>query len=246
MAQRSKSPQAPKAGAVKKTAPRRSAESGGGPFVVGVGASAGGLQALQTFFGALNESVNAAFVVIQHLSPDFKSFMVELLTKHTRMKVQRADHHARVEPGNIYLIPPKVTLTISGGRLQLEKTDPRRGLHLPIDQFFISLALDQQHRAVAIVLSGTGSDGTAGIRAVKASGGMVMVQSEDSAQFDGMPRSAIATGLADFVLAPDKMPAQLASYLNHPLLTHVRTLGRRRGPEVDRALAEIFASIRSQ
>lgn len=230
---------------MKKTSSRRSVESGG-PFVVGVGASAGGLQALQSFFGALHESVNAAFVVIQHLSPDFKSFMVELLTKHTRMKVQRAEHNARVEPGNIYLIPPKVTLTISGGRLQQTKTDPRRGLHLPIDQFFISLALDQQHRAVAIVLSGTGSDGTAGIRAIKASGGMVMVQSEDSAQFDGMPRSAIATGLADFVLAPDKMPAQLASYLNHPLLTHVRTLGRRRGPEVDRALAEIFASIRGQ
>lgn len=229
------------------SAPKTNGDGGGSiPFVVGVGASAGGLQALQSFFGAIKEPPNAAFVVIQHLSPDFKSFMVELLTKHTKMRVQRADHNAKVEPGNIYLIPPKVTLTIAGGKLKLEKTDPRRGLHLPIDQFFISLALDQQHRAVAIVLSGTGSDGTAGIRAIKASGGMVMVQSEDSAQFDGMPRSAIGTGLADYVMPPDKMPAQLASYLTHPLLTNIRALGRRRGPEVDRALAEMFALIRTQ
>ena len=118
------------------------------PFVVGIGASAGGLQALQSFFGAMPESHHAAFVVVQHLSPDFKSFMVELLAKHTRMHVQRAEHDLKVVPGNVYLIPPKVTLTISGGRLQLVKTDPRRGLHLPIDQFFLSLAQDAQHRAM--------------------------------------------------------------------------------------------------
>ncbi len=216
------------------------------PFVVGVGASAGGLQALQEFFSSFKEVPHAAFVVVQHLSPDFKSFMVELLTKHTRMHVQRAEHGAAVQPGNIYLIPPKVTLTIARGNLQLRKTDPRRGLHLPIDQFFFSLAEDQQHRAVAIVLSGTGSDGTAGIRAIKNAGGMVMVQSEDSAQFDGMPRSAIATGLADYVLPPDKMPAQLATYLNHPLLTKGRTLGRRRGEDLNGTLAEIFSLVRTQ
>lgn len=216
------------------------------PFVVGVGASAGGLQALQEFFGSFKEIPHAAFVVVQHLSPDFKSFMVELLTKHTRMQVQRAEHDVPVRPGNIYLIPPKVTLTISGGRLQLRKTDPRRGLHLPIDQFFVSLAGDQQHRAVAIVLSGTGSDGTAGIRAVKDAGGMVMVQSEESAQFDGMPRSAIATGLADYVLPPEKMPEQLVTYLSHPLLTKRRALGRRRGEDIDATLAEIFGLIRTQ
>ncbi|HEY1110895.1 MAG TPA: chemotaxis protein CheB, partial [Opitutaceae bacterium] len=122
--------------------PKRDAAAAapGEVFVVGVGASAGGLQALQTFFGALTDSLNAAFVVVQHLSPDFKSFMVELLAKHTRMPVQRAEQGVAVRPGNIYLIPPKVTLTISRGRLQLAKSDPRRGLHLPIDQFFASLA----------------------------------------------------------------------------------------------------------
>ena len=240
MAKRSKTP--------RPQGAKKSADPGPGPndpFVVGVGASAGGLQALQTFFGAMKEVPHAAFVVIQHLSPDFKSFMVELLAKHTRMRVQRAEHRLQIEPGNIYLIPPKMTLTISGGRLRLARTDPRRGLHLPIDEFFTSLAIDQQHRSVAIVLSGTGSDGTAGIRAVKAAGGMVMVQSEDSAQFDGMPRSAIATGLADYVLPPDKMPGELARYLSHPLLTKVRTLGRRRH-DVEGTLAEIFALIRAR
>ncbi len=231
----------------KSAAPRRT-EPASGPelFVVGVGASAGGLQALQAFFGAIKEVPNAAFVVVQHLSPDFKSFMVELLTKHTQMPVQRAEQNTAVQPGNIYLIPPKFTLRIARGRLQLEKTDPRRGLHLPIDQFFISLARDLQHRAVAVVLSGTGSDGTAGIRMVKDAGGMVMVQSEESAQFDGMPRSAIATGLADFVLPPEKMPAQLATYLSHPLLKKPRTLAGRRGQDVDGILAEIFDLMRNQ
>lgn len=216
------------------------------PFVVGVGASAGGLQALQQFFGAMKEVPHAAFVVVQHLSPDFKSFMVELLAKHTHMPVQRAEHGEQVRPGHVYLIPPKATLTISGGRLQLTKLDPRRGLHLPIDQFFISLAQDKQDRAVAVVLSGTGSDGTAGVRAIKDAGGMVMVQSEDSAQFDGMPRSAIGTGLADYVLPPDKMPGQLASYLNHPLLTKTREIGRSRGSDVESVLGEIFLLLRNQ
>ena len=217
------------------------------PFVVGVGASAGGLQALQTFFGAFKEVPPAAFVVVQHLSPDFKSFMVELLGKHTRMQVQRAEHGAKVEAGNIYLIPPKFTLRIAGGKLQLGKSDLRRGLHLPIDEFFFSLAQDQQERAVAIVLSGTGSDGTAGIRVVKDAGGMVMVQSEDSAQFDGMPRSAIGTGLADYVLAPEKMPEQLLNYLSHPLLAKARNLaGRGRGRDTEVVLTEVFGLLRTQ
>lgn len=217
------------------------------PFVVGVGASAGGLQALQSFFGAIKEPPHAAFVVVQHLSPDFKSFMVELLTKHTRMPVQRAEQNLAVQPGHIYLIPPSTTLTIDRGRLHLKRADPHRGtLHLPIDQFFFSLAKDQQHRAVAIVLSGTGSDGTAGVRAIKDAGGVIMVQSEDSAQFDGMPRSAIGTGLADYVLPPEKMSDQLTAYLKQPLLARMGGVSRRQGKEVDAALAEIFPLLRAQ
>jgi two-component system CheB/CheR fusion protein len=218
----------------------------GNPFVVGIGASAGGLQALQSFLSALPDQVPATFVVVQHLSPDFKSFMVELLAKHTRMRVQRAEHGLEVKAGNVYLIPPKMTLTIQGGRLQLEKTDPHRGLHLPIDQFFLSLAHDHQQRAVAIVLSGTGSDGTAGVRAVKDLGGLVMVQSEESAQFDGMPRSAIATGLADYVLPPDQMAAQLVAYLNHPTAGKPQAMTGRRGRANETLLAEVTALLRSQ
>jgi two-component system CheB/CheR fusion protein len=231
----------------RKAKPEPKADTGAStpPFVVGVGASAGGLQALQSFFGALPDRVPAAFVVVQHLSPDFKSFMVELLTKHTRMLVQRAEHGAEVVAGNVYLIPPKTTLTISGGRLQLAKSDPHRGLHLPIDQFFLSLAEDRQHRAVAIVLSGTGSDGTAGVRAVKDAGGVVMVQSEDSAQFDGMPRSAIATGLADFVLPPDKMAAQLIAYLDNPSLSTGSALASKGARRDESMIAEIMALLRS-
>jgi two-component system CheB/CheR fusion protein len=216
------------------------------PFVVGIGASAGGLQALQSLFGALPPGLPAAFVVVQHLSPDFKSFMVELLAKHTRMAVQRAEHGARVAAGNVYLIPPKVTLTIAGGRLRLQKTDPHSGLHLPIDQFFRSLAQDQQQRAVAVVLSGTGSDGTAGVRAVKDAGGIIMVQSEESAQFDGMPRSAIATGLPDYVLPPDRMAQQLATYLTTLTDAKLRLdLGGRNRRE-DHLLSEIIGLLHSQ
>jgi two-component system, chemotaxis family, CheB/CheR fusion protein len=215
----------------------------GDPFVVGIGASAGGLQALESFFGSMKDPPHAAFVVVQHLSPDFKSFMVELLTKHTNMPVLRAEQDMPVSARHLYLIPPRTTLTISKGRLQLEKYDPHHGLHLPIDRFFISLAADQQQRAIGIVLSGTGSDGTAGVRAIKDAGGMVMVQSEESAQFDGMPRSAISTGLADYVLPPENMPAQLATYLSHPLLTSKCAFDPRRDGES--SLSEIFVLLRA-
>ncbi len=181
--------------------PQKGAATAREPFVVGIGASAGGLQAPQTFFGAIKDPLHAAFVVIQHLSPDFKSFMVELLARHTRMTVQRAEQGARVQAGNIYLIPPKVTLTIAQGRLRLEKTDPRRGLHLPIDQFFFSLAQDQQHRGVAIILSGTGSDGTAGIRAVKEAGTGSLLHLPAA----GDHREPEPRGLG---VAPDRPPAR--------------------------------------
>ena len=239
VAQRRKS----KAGKARRSPARATASNG--TFVVGIGASAGGLQALQSFFGALPDSLPAAFVVVQHLSPDFKSFMVELLAKHTPMQVQRAEQGAAVAPGNVYLIPPKMTLTIAGGRLQLEKTDPHRGLHLPIDRFFLSLASDRQHHAIAIVLSGTGSDGTAGVRAIKDAGGIVMVQTEDSAQFDGMPRSAIATGLADYVLPPDQMAKQLVAYLKQPVLAKPGALGARHGQASGALLNDILGLLRT-
>ncbi len=186
---------------------------------VGIGASAGGLEAIELFFTNMPLNSNLAFIVVQHLSPDYKSLMVELLSKKTAMTVNRAEDGMLVMPNNVYLIPPKKNLTIFHGILLLSEQDHTRGINLPIDVFLRSLAEDQAEKAVAIILSGTGSDGMRGVRTVKESGGIVMVQSEESAKFDGMPRSAISTGLADFILPPDKMPGQLLAFAKHPYIT---------------------------
>ena len=183
---------------------------------VAIGASAGGLEAIESFFTAMPSHSGLAFIVIQHLSPDYKSLMVELLSKKTLMPVQRAEEGMRVRPDTVYLIPPKKNMTIHHGKLLLTDQDHNRGINLPIDIFMRALAEDQAEKAVGIVLSGTGSDGTRGVRAIKENGGMMMVQDEDSAKFDGMPRAAQSTGLADFVLPPDEMPAQLLAFVKHP------------------------------
>ena len=173
-----------------------------------------------------------AFVVAQHLSPDFKSLMDQLLGRHTRMLIRRVEDGMPVEADTIYLIPPRADIVITNGALRLsDPTRSERGLHLPIDTLLASLAEDAGDKAIGIVLSGTGSDGTRGIRAIKEAGGLVMVQEAETAQFDGMPRSALATGLADYVLAPDQMPAALLAYARHPLLW-------RQEPEAPAALTE--------
>ena len=186
------------------------------PHIVALGASAGGLEALQQFFKHMSPDSGMAFVVIQHLSPDYKSMMVELLSKNTTMPVLRIENGMQIEPNQVYLIPPKTQLTLLHGALLLSETDHSKGLVLPIDIFFKSLAEDQGERAIGVVLSGTGSDGTRGIRAIKEAGGMVMVQEENSAKFNGMPGSAIATGLADFILPPEQMPETLIKYVQYP------------------------------
>ncbi len=188
---------------------------------VGVGASAGGLEALETFFTHMSPQSGCAFIVIQHLSPDYKSLMVELLSKRTAMTVRRAEEGMLVERDTVYLIPPKKQLTIFHRRLILQDLDHSRGINLPIDIFLRSLADDQAEKSVGIILSGTGSDGVRGIRAIKEAGGVVMVQSEETAKFDGMPRAAMATGLADVVLPPDELAAKLASIARHPVATLV-------------------------
>lgn len=187
---------------------------------VGVGASAGGLEAIETLFSSIPPDSGMAFIVVQHLSPDYKSLMVELLSKKTAMPVHRAENGMQVMPNNVYLIPPKKDLTIFHGKLMLSDQERTRGINLPIDIFLRSLADDQADKAVAIILSGTGSDGMRGVRTVKERGGIVMVQDEESAKFDGMPRAAISTGLADFILSPDKMPGQLLAFANHPYVTN--------------------------
>ena len=185
-------------------------------YYVGIGASAGGLEAIEEFFKNTPNNSGMAYIVIQHLSPTHKSMMVELLSRHTEMPVIRAEDGMDVEADKIYLIPPNKTLSIFHSKLLLSEVDHSRGLNLPIDIFFRSLAEDQEERAVAIVLSGTGSDGTRGIRNIKDKLGMVMVQAAESAKFDGMPNSAIATGLCDYVLTPAEMPGQLVEFAKHP------------------------------
>lgn len=211
---------------------------------VGIGASAGGLEALEAFFKEMPAHNGLVFVIVQHLSPDYKSLMVELLSKRTEMKVFRAEEGMAVVPNAIYLIPPKKNLTIFHGRLLLNEQDRNRGINLPIDIFFRSLAEDQNEKAVAIVLSGTGSDGTRGIRSIKEHGGMVMVQDEHSAKFDGMPRSAIATGLADFVLSPVEMPRHLLSFVKHPYVSRTQRSESLASNGDD--LTRIFALLRNQ
>jgi two-component system, chemotaxis family, CheB/CheR fusion protein len=189
--------------------------------VVGIGASAGGLDALERFFDNLPKDTGMAFVVIQHLSPDFKSLMDELLARHTELPIHPVEDGMPVEPDHVYLIPPKKEMIISDGRLLLSEREQKQELTLPIDIFFRSLAHDCGARAVAIVLSGGGSDGSRGIRDVQEAGGLVIVQDTHSAQFDGMPRTARDAGVADWVLAPEDMP--------HALLDHAATRASRSG-----------------
>ncbi len=202
-------------------------------IVIGIGASAGGLEALQDFFRAMPTTTNLAFVVIQHLSPDYKSLMDELLARHTTIPIQVAADGMPILPNNIYLIPPRKNLSIFHEKLFLEDHSPKKGLNLPIDIFFRSLATDKGKNAIGIILSGTGSDGTLGTRAIKEAGGMIMVQDELSAKFDGMPRSSIATGLVDYILHPSKMPEALLNYVEHPFIRKSQTRESVLGKDLD-------------
>lgn len=191
-------------------------ETPGDSYIVGIGASAGGLEALEKFFGSMSSDSGLAFVVIQHLSPDYKSLMAEILSKRATMPVYNAEDGQHVETNCIYLIPPKKNITIFHRQLFLTDRNVDY-LHLPIDIFLNSLAEDVGEKAIAIILSGTGSDGTRGLRAIKEAGGMVMVQDSSTAKFDGMPRSAIATKLVDYILPPERMPQELINYVQFPL-----------------------------
>ncbi len=187
------------------------------PLIIGIGASAGGLEALQQFFQHMPANSGLSFVVVQHLSPDYKSLMADILGKHTQMHVLQAENEMPIRPNTVYLIPPKNNMTLKDGRLHL--TEFVHGmLNHPIDIFFTSLAEEQKERAIAVVLSGTGSDGTSGIKIVKEHGGLVIVQKPESAKFDGMPRSAINTGLADFVLSPDEIVDEILNFSSYPTI----------------------------
>jgi two-component system CheB/CheR fusion protein len=179
--------------------------------VVGIGASAGGLEPLERLFQHLPADTGMAFVVVQHLSPDFKSLMSELLSRRTSMPVRLAEHEMPVEPNSVYLIPPTKEMTIRQRRLLLHDKDPKHGLALPIDVFLRSLAQDLGERSVAVILSGSGSDGSRGIQDIRRAGGTVLCESPDTAQFNGMPVSAMNTGVVDQVLPAEGIALALAA-----------------------------------
>ncbi|PKP22059.1 MAG: chemotaxis protein CheR [Bacteroidetes bacterium HGW-Bacteroidetes-20] len=192
--------------------------------VVGIGASAGGLEALQEFFKNMTPTPDAAFVVIQHLSPDYKSYMNELLSRFTSIKIEIVSDGMALKPNHIYLIPPKMNMTIFHGVLYLNELSATRTLNLPIDIFFRSLAKDQEKNAVGIILSGAGSDGTLGIKAIKEFGGMTMAQDAESAKFESMPHSSISTGMVDIIMPPKQLAEELINYIKHPFVKQKRNI----------------------
>jgi two-component system CheB/CheR fusion protein len=179
--------------------------------IVAIGASAGGLDSLEKLFTRLPTDTGMAFVVLQHLSPDFKSLMDELLSRRTSLRIRQAEDDMLVEANTVYLLPPMKEMIIRHRRLLLNDRDPRHGLTLPIDLFLRSLAQDVGERAVAVILSGSGSDGSRGIQEISKAGGVVFCESPDTAQFNGMPLSAMHTGKVDRVLAPEEIADAIAS-----------------------------------
>jgi two-component system CheB/CheR fusion protein len=212
--------------------------------IVGIGASAGGLEALDLFLRNVPPASGIAFVIVQHLEPTQKDFMVELLQRSTAMKVSQVKERTVVHPDCVYVIPPNKEMSILHGVLHLLDRFAPHGLHLPIDFFFRSLADDQRERSVGVILSGMGSDGTLGLRAIKEKGGGTFVQDPASAKCDGMPRSAMTAGLADIVAPAEALPEKIIAYIRHaPLVTKS---GLAQADKARSGLAKILILLRDQ
>lgn len=212
--------------------------------IVGIGASAGGLEALQQLFSVMPVDTNLAFIVVVHLDPSHVSLLPELLQKQTPMPVVQITDGMSVEPNKIYVIPANKSLSILKRKLHLTKLEYPRHSHLPIDFFLRSLAQDQGDQAIGVILSGTGSDGSLGLTEIKAANGLVMVQDEASAKYNGMPKNAINTGMADYILPPSEMPAQLIRYTH--FLESIKDSSIRQQEQTDSLLHKIFFLIRSK
>lgn len=186
-------------------------------MVIGIGASAGGLDAIQKLFDNIPENTGNAFVIIQHLSPDFISLMPELLAKHTKMEIFTAEDKQKIEPNCIYLNQRNKNLHIKGGQLYLLDKGPKHNLNLPIDIFFHTLGEEYKEKSIGVILSGTGSDGSRGIKTIKEAGGIIIAQDPESCQFDGMPKSAISTNLVDFIQTPAEIAKSFVNLGNKKL-----------------------------
>lgn len=229
----------------EKSSGEAATESNLPTHVVGIGASAGGLEALERLFVRMPANTGMAFVIVQHLSPDFKSLMDELLARRTSLPVLRVEDGMAIEPNSIYLIPPRREMILSDGKLLLTEIEPHKGLSLPIDYFFRSLAQSYGRNSIAVVMSGTGSDGSRGIQEIHAAGGLVIAQSQRTAKFDGMPEAARETGIVDLSLDPEDIPTALVQYsVRHSLddlSTHFENV-----PADEEGLAAILRLLRDQ
>ncbi|MEG3987879.1 chemotaxis protein CheB [Microcoleus sp. S28C3] len=217
------------------------------PFpIVGIAASAGGLEAFTELLSHLPVNTGMAFVLIQHLDPNHKSLLTEILARQTQMPVNEVQDGVAVEPNQVYIIPPNTKMVLYKGVLQLSPREKIYGKYMPGDAFFTSLAIDRGHKAIAVVLSGGDGDGSLGLKAIKAAGGMTFAQCQDTAKFDSMPNTAVATGNVDFVLPPEKIAEELANYSRSPLLSGPLSLAKvEESPEAGDALATIFALLKS-
>ncbi len=211
-------------------------------LIAAIGASAGGLEAYETFFKHMPADAGIAFAVVMHLAPDHESALAQLLARHTGMSVEQVRDNTKVVPNRVYIIPPNATLTIKDCVLQVTPPAEPRGRRMPIDSLFLSLAEDRGELAVCIMLSGTGTDGTLGLRAIKEHGGMAMAQTPESAKYDAILRSAIATGLVDHVLPVEEMPAKLMEYAAHLSALNGQPNGIRQ--QIGRRLEKIHTLLR--
>src|SRR6266478_8419478 len=201
---------------------KHSVDTGNNSFpVVGIGASAGGLEAFRQLLEDLPTNTGMAFVLVSHLDPTHKSILTELLARRTRLPVTEVSDGMRVEPNNVYVLPPNTSMAIAEGILRLQPREEGRAGRHPIDCFLRTLAEDQTHRAIGVILSGTDTDGTLGLESIKAEGGITFAQDAKSAKYDGMPRSATASGYVDFVLTPEEIAEELARISRHPFVNPI-------------------------
>ncbi|MCC5667302.1 PAS domain-containing protein [Nostoc sp. CHAB 5784] len=214
--------------------------------IVGIAASAGGLEAFTQVLRHLLTDTGMAFVLIQHLDPNHKSLLSEILARTTQMPVSEVQDGLTIEPNKVYVIPPNTKMILSGGVLQLTPREKVQGKYMPADAFFTSLAADRGNKAIAVVLSGADGDGSLGLKAIKAAGGVTFAQCEDTAKFDSMPNTAVASGNVDFVLPPQKIAEELVNLSRNPFISDLLpAIAIEKLPELGDALATIFVSLRS-
>src|SRR5262245_11437098 len=214
--------------------------------IVGIGASAGGLAALKALFSSMSEQTGVAFVVVVHLSPQHESHLPTLLQPHCKMPVQQVTDTIELKPDCVYVIPPNANLSAIDTHLRLTKLEEKRAERAPIDHFFKTLAESHDGHSVGIILTGTGSDGTLGMRRIKQAGGFTIAQDPEEAEHDGMPRSAIGTGMVDAVLPISDMPAEILRFARTKPQVPIPEDGEELDGDNARILQKIFAQVRAR